>query len=123
MGMLDVVDHVKEIAALADAYNHRDLFKKIVDLQGEVLSISEENMKLAARVRELEDQEKTAGEIVKIRNFYYRKIDDGGVNMKDPFCIPCWDGDRKLIHVYSEGSMKHCGRCRILNGGKIIPIY
>jgi len=116
MGLFDVVDHVKEIAELADAYNHRDLYAKIVNLQSEVLKISEDNMKLSARVRELEQQQEIAAKIKREGNVYVGTPDNPRGD--GPFCIPCWDGSQKLINLtihreFPSGIKEtECGLCK-----------
>lgn len=112
MNPLNAVSAVKEIAKLVEAYHNQDLYQKIVDLRGEILEMTEENLTLKERVRELEQQQKVISELVREGNYYYRNLDGKKLG---PFCMACWDGDGKLVNVklMEDGftTSTVCGRC------------
>jgi hypothetical protein len=115
MAALEILGHAKEIAELIRTYNNMDLYQKIVDLRDEIINLSEDNLSLKERVRELEQQQVITSELVREGNVYYRPITDG--KKLGPFCMTCWDGDRKLVNLIlgfdeaREGETIRCGRC------------
>ena len=114
MGAFDILGQAKEIAELVRKYNNMELYQKIVDLRDEIYKISEENLSLKERVKELERQQDISAELARDGNVYYRAV-EGGKKI-GPYCMACWDADRKLVNLilgndaYGNGTIK-CGRC------------
>jgi hypothetical protein len=84
--------------------------EKIMELREAALQLQEEKFALEQRLRDLEQAMVIRGELVREGNVYFR-VREGG--QKDgPYCLTCWDGDRKLINVmkFAHGQML-CGRC------------
>src|SRR5262245_34678792 len=114
MGMSDVLTSAKEIAELIRAYNNMELYQKIVDLRDEIFKLSEENLTLKGRICELERQQEVVAKLTRDGNVYYQDLGNG--ERRGPFCLACWDGDRKLINLiveinaYDQETIK-CGRC------------
>jgi hypothetical protein len=114
MGVSDILGHAKEIAELVKKYNNMDLYQKIVDLRDEIFKLSEDNLTLKERVRELEKQQEITAQLTREGNVYWQITVDG--KKLGPFCMACWDGDRKLINVLQTrdryGNLAIiCGRC------------
>jgi hypothetical protein len=94
-----------------------ELYQRIVDLRDEIFALSEENLTLKERVRDLERQQEIDVQLVRDGNVYYRQLANG--EREGPHCMACWDGDRKLVNVMLNdghfGPTIRCGRC---NNGK-----
>jgi hypothetical protein len=119
--MADPLATVKDLYRLLEKYNDGPLMKVIVDLRDEVFHLSEENRDLKLRVRELEEQQAVTIRLKREGNHYYH-IDEEG-NRSGPYCMPCWDGDRKLmnlpLHEFTTRAGHYagnCERCRQLRG-------
>ena len=116
MGAFDVMGHAKEIAELVRKYNNMELYQKIVNLRDEIFNLSEDNIALKERVKELERQQDISSELVREGNVYHRQIDDG--KKAGPYCMACWDGDSKLVNLilghdlYGNQTIR-CGRCAV----------
>lgn len=112
-----IVEHAKEIADLIRKYNDLELYQKIVDLRDEIFSLREENIALRAKVKELETVEDIAPRLSRDGNVYYLSEPDG--SKKGPFCMPCWDAERKLVNLLVKkdrwGTHIHCNRCNKKN--------
>lgn len=114
MGALDILGHAKEVAELVRKYNNMELYQKIVDLRDEIYKLSEDNLTLKERVKELERQQDVSSELVREGNVYRRQVEGG--QKTGPYCMACWDADRKLVNLilgndfYGNGTIK-CGRC------------
>ncbi|MFZ2643637.1 MAG: hypothetical protein WA117_21780 [Verrucomicrobiia bacterium] len=85
--------------------------EKIMELREAALQLQEEKLTFEQRVRELEQALVIQGELVRDGNVYFR-VRDGG-QRDGPFCLSCWDGDRKLINVMEFAyGVRKCGRCK-----------
>ena len=113
---MSIVENAKEVAELVKKYNDLDLYQKIIDLRDEIFTLREQNLEIKERNKELEEALSLKGKIQKEGNVYYVINND---EKDGPFCITCWDDDKKLIHLYEErGRIISCGRCAKLIRGK-----
>jgi hypothetical protein len=95
--MPDALTAAKDLYRLLEKYNDGPLMKAITELRDDVFHLSEENRDLKAKVWELEEQIAIKAKLFRERNSYYF-VDENGTKM-GPFCMTCWDGDRKLVNV------------------------
>lgn len=103
---LPLLDEIKDVAALAKAVGNMDLYRKIVDLQGEVLQLSQEKFELQQKVRDLQAQLTTQMSVTP-------------PNAPDPFfytgcqriCPLCWQKESKIINVIGKSDCKTCPSC------------
>lgn len=107
--MSNIVDHVKEIASLVQKYQNQELYQKIVDLRDEIFEMREANLTLKEQVRELRQAQEIDDQLVKERNHYFRQHPTKG--KLGPYCMACWDADRKLINVSVDGEFTFCTIC------------
>jgi hypothetical protein len=91
---MDILERVKDIAGLVKKYNDQELYQHIVDLREQILGLREENLQLRERNNALETTANIQEELVRDGNLYFRKDDP---KKEHPYCVPCWDYDRKLI--------------------------
>ena len=109
MGVFDIVGHAREIADVIKAYGNMELYQKIVDLQGELLKLSEDNLKLAERARTLEEQLRNRATLKRKGIAYFRTREDGGED--GPFCLICWDVGGKLVNLVRIVDGLKCNQC------------
>jgi hypothetical protein len=111
---MGALEHVKELAVLVQKYQDQDLYQRIVDLRDEIFALREENLSLKEKVKEMQDAADISSQLVREQNFYFRKFADG--TKAGPYCLACWDGDRKLVNVqtFSYGQYRF-GRCEMDN--------
>jgi regulator of replication initiation timing len=93
---MSIIDHAREIAELVKKYNDQDLYQKIVDLREEILGLREENLTLRDENRRLKESQALSAKLVRHGNCYYREED---TEHTKPFCLACWDADRKLVSL------------------------
>jgi hypothetical protein len=107
-----IIENFKDVLKLADAANNLDLYKKLAELQNSVLGLQEENQALKERLRETEKQNDIAGHLHVKDNAYY--VDDGK-QIDGPFCMRCWDVERKLVRerLGATPGTHFCLHCRI----------
>jgi hypothetical protein len=106
---MGILDHAKEVADLVKKYNDLDLYQKIIDLRDEIFKLREENQCLRERVKELEQAEDLSSRLRRDGNVYHLKEDDGSES--GPYCMTCWDADRKLVNLHLSGHLIRCKRC------------
>lgn len=86
----DISDLIKKGATI-------EAQEKIMELREATIALQEENFTLKSKIRELEQVLEIRGELVREENAYFRIKDDG--KREGPFCLACWDGDRKLVNL------------------------
>jgi len=72
-----VVDHAKELAELIKKYINQELYQRIVDLRDDIFNLSEKNLQLRKRIKELEREEDIDRELIRDENAYMLKHNDG----------------------------------------------
>ncbi len=109
---MSILDHAKEIAELVKKYNDQDLYERIVGLREEILQLREENLELREQVKSLKEASDITTRLRRDGNSYF--LDDDK-NKERPYCLTCWDADRKLVSlILSEdriGTRIRCGIC------------
>jgi len=111
---MGILDNAKEVANLIKKYNDQDLYQKIINLRDEIFNLREEKQQLKERVNELERAEDIGSKLERRGNVYYRT--DREEDQSGPFCMSCWDADRKLVNVITwidrdEQRMMKCNKC------------
>jgi hypothetical protein len=113
IGEPDALTAAKDLYRLIEKYNDGPMMKAITELRDDVFRLSEENRDLKAKVRELEEQLSIKAKLFREKNNYYY-TDESGKKM-GPYCMTCWDGDRKLVNVptYEFAGHRFPDGCRL----------
>ena len=110
---MSLLDGLKSASDLALKYKQMDLYEQIVSLREEALALREDNLQLRGELARLRMAEATSQDLVRRGNCYYKTSDTGD---EHPYCLTCWDHDRKLISmtlvrgVYEDIRVR-CGIC------------
>lgn len=105
---MSVISNAKEIADLVKKLGDIELYKKIVELEGEIIEITRANHTLELRVEELtKSLEKTEHMNFK-EPFYY--VDGDSV----PYCPNCWEGDKLTVHLFNCGYYRSTGDTKFI---------
>ncbi|WP_430596588.1 hypothetical protein [Enterococcus sp. DIV0175] len=91
MGYLDLKEMLTDAKNIATGANDLQLKSILLDIQGAVYDLQEENRNLRNKIHELESNEILDAEL-EYRNGVYTKG-------KDVFCSVCWDRDKRLSRV------------------------
>lgn len=110
---MGVIEQAKEVVKLAQDMQDVELFRKIVDFQGEVFELHDANRTLRERVRELETELALRGRLVFERNFYWLR---DGEKLDGPYCTRCYDRDHEARHMLSfqSGNIYGCPTCTLI---------
>jgi hypothetical protein len=94
---LGVIENAKEIAELVKKLGNVELYKKIVELEGEVIELTREKRALEENNHELAEKLALAGKMTFEKPFYFQEGD------RVPFCPRCWEKERVAIHLQNVG--------------------
>jgi hypothetical protein len=118
---MSIIENAKEIADLIKKAGNVDLYRKIVDLEAEIVDlIRMKNTQESA----IEDLKKKLGAKDSLRfkePFYYMDGDEV------PFCPKCWESKQKTIHLIrthisnDRGTRYDCPECSLSEMPKGMP--
>lgn len=109
---MGVIENVKELAATIQKIDNIDLYRKILDLQGEVQNLVQDNRQLRDQVHDLEQRWATHQKLVFRHNVYWLPTEAGGED--GPFCTNCWDNRKTLIRMHQKADVNDtwCPTCK-----------
>jgi hypothetical protein len=107
---MGAIDNVKEVAKLVKDIGNMDLYRQLLDLQGEIMELTQTNRELQSKVAELQETLVTVGKMVFRSPFYFAEGDNV------PHCPRCWEVDRRPVHYPSPfqsmaGPVYTCPQC------------
>jgi hypothetical protein len=110
---MSIIDDAKQIGDLIKKYNDQDLYERIVGLREQILALREENLALKDEMKKMRDASATEAQLIRDGNRYFMKDD---TKREKPFCLTCWDSDRKLVSLIIGGGGRFpktikCGIC------------
>jgi hypothetical protein len=90
---MNVIESLKEAADLAKKLGNIDLYKKIVELEGDIIEVTRQKLHLELKVDELQKQIALKSAMRFKEPFYYQQGD------AVPFCPRCCENDGRAVHV------------------------
>jgi hypothetical protein len=110
---MGTIENVKEMAMLIKNLGDLDLYRRILDLQGEIIELTGAKRSLEEQNLELKKQLEFGKKMQFQEPFWYAEGD--GV----PFCPSCWESKKLAIHLEYAGRMSgghrhdcpHCEHC------------
>jgi hypothetical protein len=104
---MGVYEAVKDALNMIQKSDNIELYRMLLDIQKESLELLEDNRVLKQRIRELENDKSLEDDLEVKSNCYFKKSTGDG-----PFCITCWDKDRKLVRMYLTDDYAYCHPCK-----------
>ena len=101
---MSILDDVKNTVSIIQKIDNIELYRKILDLQSEIIALVEENrlLKAAASIHKDLEFKKEA---------YWKRY--GTESQDGPFCPKCWDVNQKLVRMLRrEGYYPTCPECK-----------
>jgi hypothetical protein len=107
-----IFDNFKDLFKAAEVVNNADLYKKLGETQNAVFALEEENRNLKDELREIKAQKEIDDELQPDDNAYWRIK---GGKRDGPFCMRCWDVDRKLVRerAGATAGTHYCSDCHM----------
>jgi len=90
---MGIIENIKDIGNLVQKMGNMDLYRKIIELEGEVVGLTRENLEMEKKIEELNTLLETKKAMTFRPPFYFQEGDS------QPFCPKCWEADRKAIHL------------------------
>lgn len=106
---MSIIDDVKSVVNAIQKIDNVEAYRKILDLQGEVIDLVQENRDLQQSLTELAKKLDIRGDLLFRDDAYYTSDGDG------PFCSGCWDSEKKIIRlheVHTVGLSFKCPLCK-----------
>ena len=97
---MSIIANAKEIAELVKKLDDIELYRKIIELEGEIIKLAREKHALDLRVEELNKSLQTTSQMCFREPFYYVEGDSV------PFCPKCWEVDKISVHLFYEEHFK-----------------
>ncbi len=116
---MGIIENAKDLAELIKKAGDVELYRRIVELEGEVIELTHENRSIKEELRQRGEQGEIQRSLEHDGEKYWRNHD----GKKDgPFCATCWDVDSKLVRMRSyhdvRDRLRHvCEYCRHRSSG------
>lgn len=109
MGM---IDNLKDAAKLAKGLGNMDLYKQILDLQGEALEMQEQLNQKTKRIQELEEALTFSSKLVFASGVYF-ELNEDNTQKGTPYCPRCFEVDRIARHLRPRSGQMNCPNCKM----------
>lgn len=101
---MGIVDNAKDIAKLVRDVGNMELYQKIIDLQAEIVELSNEKYSVDKELSELKRSIDLEKSMVYKKPFYMRDGDD------QPFCPICWETKNIATHLEGAKYSQYAGK-------------
>ncbi|MBC8402934.1 MAG: hypothetical protein H8E14_15720 [Candidatus Marinimicrobia bacterium] len=88
-----IIKEVKEIADLIKNLGNTELYRKIVELEGDIIELTRQNRLLSDQVSDLNSKLRIKEKLTFKSPFWFMDDDE------TPFCPSCWENSSKAIHM------------------------
>ncbi|MEK0336567.1 MAG: hypothetical protein QQN41_03930 [Nitrosopumilus sp.] len=103
---MGIYENIKDLVKIVKDLDNIELYGKLLDLQGQVNNLNQENISKTERIKELEDLLSVSGKMNFQSPFYYLDGDE------IPFCPRCWESNKKAIHLLgTPHRSQECPEC------------
>ncbi len=107
---MSLIDNMKEVADLIKKVGDTELYRKIVELEGEVIELTHENHQLKKKVEDLERKLALQKQMIFKAPLYFQEGD------QTPYCPACWEEHRRAVHLVlqfrGERTRWDCPSCK-----------
>jgi regulator of replication initiation timing len=110
---MGILDDVKSVATTIQKIDNIDLYRQILNLQGEILKLVEENNDLRGQISSLKEKFAIREQLIFEKNAYWLPSERG--HKTGPLCSNCWDVRRNVVrmHFSADTGYGECPTCRV----------
>lgn len=115
---MGIIENAKDIADIIKKAGDIELYRKIVELEGEIIDLTREKRSLEEIISEkdkeiqrIKDALELKPKLIKQYDAYYQ-INDKGEATGEPYCMHCWEVNHKAIYLFSSGPNNRCHSCQ-----------
>jgi hypothetical protein len=111
---MSIMQNVRDITDLVRKLGNQELYEKLIELRDGITAMREENLELTQKIKDMTEAQDISAQLVRHGNTYMRNLPNQP--QQGPFCMTCWDADRKLINLLKgfdevRGETIICGVC------------
>ena len=119
---MGIVENAKEIADLIKKYDNIELYRKIVELEGDIIELTRQIRSLEEKNEELEKKLSLSKKMKYKKPFYFQGGDEA------PFCPLCYEREEKPIHLlgpekWDDKQRYNCPSCNKIFLEKAIDTF
>lgn len=106
---MGVIDELKEIGDLIKKVGDIELYRRIVNLEGEIIDLTRDKRHLGEKVQELQRALEFKDRLVFRNSFYWMEGDH------EPYCPGCWEAKKLAIHTSTVPEflgLRQCPVCK-----------
>jgi len=113
---MNIIDNIKEVVKLSQKVNNIDLYRKLVDLESDVINLTEQ-LKLKDETIATLKKIQSMRENLRCINSAYYKTDKDGQPLDGPFCTKCLDVDGNVCRLLRDelgpsNDAVYCPNCK-----------
>jgi hypothetical protein len=116
---MSILEDFKSVVSTIQKIDNIELYRRIIDLHGEVAQLVADNVALKNKIKDLEQQLETTKSMRFEYNGYW--AGDSLETSDGPFCSKCWDADKKQVRLQVTSDSKLWSRCPVCNVSHRIP--
>jgi hypothetical protein len=90
---MSIIDNAKEIADLIKKIGDVELYRRIVELEGEIIELTRAKRQAEGEIERLGDILKRQEQMEFRKPFYFTPKDN------HPFCPQCWEVNKVVVHL------------------------
>src|SRR5438034_644830 len=108
---MGIIQNAKEIADLVKTVGDIELYRRIVELEGEIIELTRDVRTKGERIAQLEEAIRNKKQLHYNKPFYYVEEES------DPYCAHCWETETLMVHIvygghYGAGHKYWCPHCK-----------
>jgi len=109
---MSIIDNVKEILSIVQKLDDIELYRKIVELEGEIIELTREKREVEEKLAQIQRSQEIIEKLKFDSPFY--TTDEG----PELYCARCVEADRRAIHLVNTGDHKlrrriwECPHCK-----------
>jgi len=109
---MGIIDQGKELLDLLQKIDNLDLYRRMLDLQREVMALDQQLRDQMRENERLREAFVLKGKLKFAHDAYYLLEGDQAVD--GPFCTKCWDVDQCTVRIIQAADMRYmCPKCQI----------
>lgn len=97
---MSIIDNAKEVALLVQKLGDIDLYRKIVELEGEIIELTREKRQLEEKPVDIQRSQEIIQKLHFDSPFY--ATEDG----TELYCARCVESDYRAVHVVKTGELE-----------------
>ena len=102
---MSIIANAKEVAELVKKLGDIELYRKIVELEGEIIELTREKRELEDELEKAKFLLETSHDMKWKQPFYFVEGDT------IPYCARCWEAEKIQVHLTKTGTISYPWKC------------